>query len=185
MEHTDSQAEFRRLREWIDQSENRKGLDMVNAFWRQTKERLARVIRRSDVPIADTLRLVVFDHSDWVRCLGNALTRALRTELGLSLLNRLLEAGFVESGGHAVGQRNGLEIVRSIFDEGRLLELARMMPQWKEQILPARSLARDERSSYPQDVYGLVGILLRWHGALLEITGPPEPRNEPRQERRE
>ena len=175
--YIDSQAEFEKIKSGFDPSEKGRGLEAVTAFWRSAKERLARAVRQQDFPIADILKLIVFDHSDWVRCLGNALTRALRMEQGRQIWKLLGDSKFIRTENRrAATQHAGLELVRSVADEGRLLELARALPAWKEQVFPTTSLARDERFSYPRDVFDLADALVKWHTSLLDITSPPQTR---------
>ena len=66
-------------------------------------------------------------------------------------------------GRRTITREDGLELVRSLFDDGRLLEFAETLQGWKDFNLGGRTLAYDESRSYPQDVFALAEVLLKWH----------------------
>lgn len=70
------------------------------------------------------ITLVAFDHSDWVRSLGNALTRELKRDDKI-IVPMLDKEDFRV--GSTVGQLDGLAIVQTAADQGRLLELTRLL----------------------------------------------------------
>jgi hypothetical protein len=151
----------------------REALEGLEAFWRSAKPALIKSMEQEDFPIADVRRLVAFDHSDWIRCLGNALTRAGSGNESKHVISQLIRARFVEP--RRSIRLSGLEIVRSAADEGRLLELARTVREWGYNVQSEESLSVYQPSSYPNDLYKLGEALTRWHEALLEILNPPEP----------
>lgn len=177
--------QFRRLRSEVLESRGGKNRESLNSFWKLTQERLARAVESHDVPIKDVVRLIVFNHSDWVRCMGNALTRAFRDErLGDSLLKTIVDSRIVGQdyagslGRRTITREDGLELVRSLFDDGRLLEFAGTIQGWKNVGVGGRTLAYDESRSYPQDVFALAEVLLKWHQSLLDlpsVKGPNRP----------
>jgi len=85
-------------------------------------------MEQEDFPIAGMRRLVAFDHSDWIRCLGNALMRAGSGKEGKYLISQSVDSRFVES--RKSVRLSGPEIVRSAADDGRLLEFARNVREW-------------------------------------------------------
>jgi len=151
----------------------REALEGLEAFWRSAKPQLIKSLDQHDFPIADTQRLIAFDHLDWIRCLGNALTRAGRGNEGRYLMSQLADSRFVEPKTNV--RLSGLEIVRSAADGGRLLDFARNVREWGYNRPSAESLSVYQPSSYPNDIYKLGESLTRWHEALLEILSPPEP----------
>lgn len=178
----DVQVEFRKLKSFIDKSDVRIDREAMTSFWKVARERLARAVESPDVPIADIVRLVIFDHSDWVRCLGNSLTRALKDKRqGESLLKSIADYKLVGAmyagsiGRRTISEDDGLEIVRSLYDDGRLLRFAGLVREWTDINLDGRTLAYDERYSYPQDVFSLAEVFLKWHNALLKIPLLEEP----------
>jgi hypothetical protein len=152
----------------------REALEGLEAFWRSAKAHVIKSLDQPDFPIADIQRLVAFDHLDWIRCLGNALTRAGRGNEGRYLMSQLADSRFVESKNNV--RLSGLEIVRSAADGGRLLDFARNVREWGYNHPSAESLSVYQPSSYPNDIYKLGESLTRWHEALLEILRPLEPR---------
>jgi hypothetical protein len=151
----------------------RETLEGLEAFWRSAKPQLIKSLDQQDFPIADMQRLIAFDHMDWIRCLGNALTRAGRSNEGRYLMSQLADSRFVEPKKSV--RLSGLEIVRSAADGGRLLDFARNVREWGYNRPSAESLSLYQPSSYPNDIYKLGESLTRWHEALLEILSPPEP----------
>ena len=158
----------------LRQGDTRGALEKLEMFWSRVKPRLLKNLFQPDFPIADARRLVVFDHSDWIRCLGNSLTRALRDDQGRALMPLLVQSKFAEPRRSA--RLPGLEIVRSAVDEGRLLEFARNVREWGYSLRPSQSLSVYQPTSCPNDIYSLGESLFRWHEALLELIIPPEPR---------
>jgi len=177
--------QFRSLRLQITQTGVRPNREAIHSFWKFAKERLARVVERQDMPLKDIFRLIVFDHSDWVRCLGNSLTRAFRDKRqGERLLKNIVDNKLVGSAyagsltRRSITEDDGLEIVRSLADDGELLRFAQLVREWKDYGAEGRILAYDESNSYPRDVFGIADMLVRWHGALLNLPilqGPKQP----------
>jgi hypothetical protein len=151
----------------------REALEGLEVFWRRAKPALIKSLEQEDFPIADMRRLVAFDHSDWIRCLGNALTRAASGNEAKYVISQLIESRFVEP--RRSIRLSGLEIVRSAADEGRLLKFAQTVREWGYNVQSQESLSVYQPSSYPNDLYKLGEALTRWHEALLEILSPPEP----------
>ncbi|HYP52238.1 MAG TPA: ATP-binding protein [Pyrinomonadaceae bacterium] len=133
--------------------------------------------------------LVACDHSDWVRPLGNALTRALKGEAG-GELSKVLEKenflhdvtekrGLFSQKGSQRRQQDGVAVAQFAEDRGDLLRLAgRLSERWDE----FSHTSREERPPrYPRDVFGISHALLRWHETLTKrlvpIGSPPGPRS--------
>lgn len=93
--------------------------------------------------------------------------------------NKILGEGYAASlGRRTISDEDGLELVRSLFDDGRLLKFAELVQEWKDFSVGGRTLARDESRSYPQDVFALAEVLLKWHQMLLDLPvlkGPNQP----------
>jgi hypothetical protein len=180
--------QFRRLRSEVLEFRGKRNRENLNSFWKLTQERLARAVESRNTPVKDVVRLIVFNHSDWVRCMGNALTRAFRDERqGNSLLKTIVDSRIVgvdyagSLGRRTITREDGLELVRSLSDDGRLLEFARTIQGWKDLGMGGRTIAYDESRSYPQDVFALGEVLLKWHQSLLDlpsVKGPNRPSSE-------
>ena len=83
-------------------------------------------------------------------------------------------------GRRTISEDDGLEIVRSVFDDGGLRKFAEIVQGWKDFSAGGRTLAYDESNSYPQDVFALAEVFLKWHNVLLDLPilkGPKQPPN--------
>ena len=100
----------------------RDALEGLEAFWRSAKPQLIKSLDQHDFPIADTQRLIAFDHLDWIRCLGNALTRAGRGNEGRYLMSQLRRLKVCRAKNKCPSPQ-GSEIVRSARRWGTLAGL--------------------------------------------------------------
>ncbi|MET4023152.1 hypothetical protein [Bradyrhizobium sp. S3.2.12] len=165
-------AEFQ---DWIDDAENyAPDSDYIQSTW---KDSIGRIIKtsRSYPPIRPILRKVLsFDHRDWVRPFGNALSRAFDGERGGGLRDALVQQAFLAElrGGPAL---DGLSITQWAAARGSLLRLAATIDQFSEEFAFD---APEATESYPETVFGIAEALLQWHdvnpAAIIEIKEPPE-----------
>ncbi len=145
----------------------RGALNRLDQLWRAEKPRiLSAVQRRAD--LRPLMRAVIAaDNSDWVRPVGNSLTRALKAQDGAELLKSLEKARFRISAGKRDQDQeaDGIAVVQYAMDDGRLLELAETLIGWKEKNRPRSG---DSAETYPQDVFAISRALLNWHTRLQQ-----------------
>jgi hypothetical protein len=143
-------------------------LNALDAFWRRNKKVILDQLRYRDELNSRFLPLVGFDHSDWSRSFGNALTRELKRDEGIvaQMLDRE-DFRVVKN----VRQRDGVAIVQTAADQGRLLELARLLEKAEEASLSLKQ-AIEVRSEYPQDVFDVAHALLQWHSTIEKFVSP-------------
>lgn len=145
-----------------------ESLDKLDDFWRRKKAIVLDAVRtRADLR-HKFWPLVAYDHSDWVRPLGNALTRALKENYGEDLGPWLGREGYRAGRGNRRQQRDGIGVVQSAADDGRLLELAKALGTWDASSSKGQE-GVEARSHYPQDVFTIGRALLRWHKTIVEV----------------
>jgi hypothetical protein len=107
--------------------------------------------------------------------MGNALTRALKEEHGDTLRSFLNKEDFWNSKTRRAQGRegDGIGVVQSASDQGRLLELAAGLAGLGKSSL--RQFADAGQTTYPQNVIDVSRALLRWHSAILELFPPSTP----------
>lgn len=145
--------------------------NLIDTLWRDEKPAILKALERGEL-LNDCWRLLLFEHSDWVRAFGNALTREFQSKDGNTLLRELDITGYWnrKTRRRQGRERDGVGIVQGAADAGRLLELAQMLVNDTE-----RFRKRDPQASvnqYPQDVFDLTAALMKWH-ELLEHYPPP------------
>ena len=114
----------------------------------------------------------MFNHADWVRCLGNALTRTLLAEGGGDLFAELVKQGYAYNRKRMSLGVNGMEIVRAAFDAGKLLTLARDLKDWGYESQSSASFSIYQRSPFSEDTRAIAHSLLEWHALLLSLVEP-------------
>jgi hypothetical protein len=146
---------------------------LIDAGWRDEKSKILNLLHKGQL-VAECWRIMVFEHSDWLRPLGNALTRILDSSESDKLLTLLsgTEFGNATWRTRTFRERDGIGIVQFAADEGRLLELAQVLVMGRERFTAQGAYAN--RSSYPQTAFDIASALLGWH-RLLE--GYPLPTN--------
>jgi hypothetical protein len=122
--------------------------DLKNAFW----------------------ALLSHEHSDWIRPLGNALTRALKDEDSDALIAVLDKSHFWDKKARRDQGRghDGVGVVQSAADEGKLLKLAETLANWKG----GKKKPDATSGPYPQDVFDVSEALVRWHSTIVEDFRP-------------
>jgi hypothetical protein len=135
---------------------------------------------REDRDLQDMVRkLVVFDHHDWARPFGNALTRLFETERAGSLRDALRKEDFVADPISRRSEFDGPSIVQWAAANGNLLSLVETIETFSDEDPPTSSASDDV--SYPNTVFGIAEALLLWHDVNLEAAGglgdddPPPP----------
>ncbi|MER8802304.1 hypothetical protein [Mesorhizobium sp. M0998] len=170
---TNSESLAADIQSWLENaSTSVKDANHIQSVW---EDSLARILKASRAypPMQPVLRKVLaFDHSDWVRAFGNALSRAFDGERGGSLRDALVSQAFLSDlrGRPAL---DGLSIAQWASARGNLLRLAATIDEFSEEF---SSDADDASDSYPETVFGIAEALLLWHdvnlGAIVEIEEP-------------
>jgi hypothetical protein len=142
--------------------------------WRKEKSGILAGLEKGNL-LYDCWRLLVNEHSDWLRPLGNALTRGLKSEEGEGLLSELDKSDFWDRKARARQGRehDGIGIVQGAADEGRLLELAQLLARGRGRFRNADS--NHSTTRYPQDVFEVAAALLNWHGVIEKYHAPQSP----------
>jgi hypothetical protein len=126
----------------------------------------------------------MFDHHDWIRPLGNALSRSFEGERGGALRDALVGQQFLADLGSPPATLDGLSICQWANAGGRLLRLAATIDEFSEEF---SSDADDESENYPETAFGIAEALLLWHdtnlAALREIEEPEIPARAPTKKR--
>lgn len=145
--------------------------NLIDTLWREEKPAILEALERGEL-LNECWQLVLFEHSDWVRALGNALTRVLQSEEGGTLLRELDITGYWNRKRRTRQgrERDGVGIVQAAADEGRLLELAQMLVNGRDRLWNRDP--KDSANQYPQDVFHLAAAILNWH-EIIERYPPP------------
>src|SRR5262249_40362746 len=126
-----------------------------------------------------------FNHHDWIRPLGNALSRSFEGERGKALRDALVGQKFLADLGSPPASLDGLSICQWANAGGRLLRLAATIDEFSEEFA---SETDDESESYPETAFGIAEALLLWHdtnlAAIGELEEPQTPRGAPAERRR-
>lgn len=146
----------------------------VDELWRREKRIIMEALHNGELLHAFKA-LLAHEHSDWLRPLGNSLTRALLVEGEGDMLIAMLDKN--EFWKRKTRQKqgrshDGVGVVQAAADEGRLLELASSLE-------PAKKMARKSKSSpvsmYPEDVVEVAAAFGKWHATTFErFTRPSE-----------
>jgi hypothetical protein len=150
----------------------------LDALWDRNRRALLRLVHERPEVADDFRTLLVYQHSDWVLPLGNALDRMIRRNRRGVIGDRLETHGFVRP---MVPRIRAEEVKGHLtaawaVEAGMLLELARTLRVFSQEVPEALSEAsgvagEEYRLVYPQTVSELADALLQWHEALLELTG--------------
>jgi hypothetical protein len=132
----------------------------LRRLWNGHAGRIIDVVR-DNADLQDKMRRVIlFDHHDWSRPLGHALSRARRdTTLWTALAGRLRSVGLD-------GGAEGSTIVQTAIDRGALSALV-------DAILAVAPVAKTDRpiEAFPASVFDHAAALHGWHTALLQSMG--------------
>ncbi|MGO7301409.1 hypothetical protein ACC718_32910 [Rhizobium ruizarguesonis] len=161
------------LQKWLENpSPSARDVNYPQSVWKDSIPSIIKALR-SYPPLQPVLRKVLaFDHHDWVRAFGNALSRAFDGERGAALRNALANEAFL-SDLREQPSLDGLSIAQWASARGSLLRLAATIDEFSEQF----SVDTDDTSgSYPETVFGIAEALLLWHdvnlGTITEIEEP-------------
>lgn len=141
----------------------------LRSFWTSGREPLSRAVRDARDLQGMVRKLVVFDHHDWARPFGNALTRLFETERGGSLRDALRKEDFVADPISRRSEFDGPSIVQWAAANGNLLSLVETIETFSDEDPPTASSPDDV--SYPKTVFGIAEALLLWHDVNLEAAG--------------
>jgi hypothetical protein len=120
-------------------------------------------------------KVLTFDHYDWIRPLGNALSHAFEGERGKALRDALVGQKFLADLGNRPSTLDGLSICQWANAGGRLLRLAATIDEFSDEF----SLETDDESeSYPETAFGIAEALLLWHDVNLGAIGDVEELDE-------
>jgi hypothetical protein len=137
-------------------------LDEVDSAWREIV-RSRFVTASSPTERRAFLHLVAGDQQEWVRPIGNAMTREFMSTAGTDLQARLRQLAF--SPGPTVGAyQDGLSYAQTAYDTGRLRELAIELEEFGN-----RRPTKLSSGDYPRDVFELANASLTWHATLEEM----------------
>jgi hypothetical protein len=143
------------------------GWGMVDMLWRREKSIVLEAVRKRPDLQSAFRWLVAFDHSDWMRPLGNALTRALKQQTDNELGRYLGKAAFWPEQATPTANLDGVAVVQFALDNGRLLDLATYLSSFQATEKSA------QQTRYPEDVFELSVALLHWHSTIREYFEPP------------
>lgn len=148
-------------------------LNKLDEIWWKEKSTVLESMQHNPAVRWSFLMLAIYDHSDWVRPLGNALAQMISLSTSGVLSEHLARKGF-----QAPDRFDGIGIADGALGNGRFLELARELAEWRG-LKP--ELRKSLQSPYPQDVFEIGQALLRWHSTLSDECsgedrhGPPPP----------
>ncbi|MFO0908993.1 MAG: hypothetical protein U0794_11710 [Isosphaeraceae bacterium] len=134
----------------------------LDEIWRNERESILRALRKRDDLQPRFWNLILSDHSDWLRPLGNALSRAIDVKGESRLLRALERADFVASKRPSHRTSHGSDLVQSVADEGRLLDLAKFLAVSGPSYADPRQ-KNQQPPEFPDDVFRLSKALLQWH----------------------
>lgn len=151
------------------------GWTLIDNVWRQQKSLIQEALASGDL-LPDCWRLMLFEHSDWLRPFGNALTRLFQFPESDALLGVLGKSEFRDQTWRArqLRERDGIGIVQGAADDGRLLELAQILVSERERFGEAQASGTDQ-NRYPQSVFEIASALLSWHKLLESFPQPKIP----------
>jgi hypothetical protein len=162
-------AELKDLTILLHSGSKAAAMDKLDGLWQEEKQGLQNLVRGREARRMFRL-LVASEHSDWIRPLGNALTRALKHEGGAVLADWLGRRQFLGGRDTLKRQLDGVSIVQAAADSGRLLELAEVISYQPDAPSSQKDYLSDapRQAAYPQDVFGISRALLRWHKVLVD-----------------
>ena len=124
-------------------------------------------------------KVLACDHYDWIRPLGNALSRAFEGERGEALRDALVSQKFLADLGNRPSALDGLSLCQWANAGGKLLRLAATIDEFSDEF---SSETDDESESYPETAFGIAEALLLWHdvnlGAIEDAEESDEDANE-------
>lgn len=150
----------------------RASFDVIDRLWRRNRARLARLAREPRL-LADFLRLVAFEHSDWRTPVENALLVALDHDRD-GYLWWTLKGALEDDGSSNVSQPGAADhdILREFVESGDFLDVAKILSEIPSGVAaanpPSIETAVAAARQYPNDVFQLSARLLDWHRALLD-----------------
>ncbi len=166
---TPSESEAGRIVNALDLPQKVEAFNQLDELWRREKPTIMAALLERQRLTPMFRELVAFEHSDWIRPLGNALTRAFKREEGGAELAAMLDESSFQTGRGALKQRrDGLAVVQTAEGEGRLLKLAHSLVSWEKTYYGVGRGGVAQPSVYPQDVFGLSRMLLLWHQKIIK-----------------
>jgi len=141
--------------------------DSVDQLWRNEKSMMVAAIIDGELFHAGWA-LLSYEHSDWLRPLGNALTAALKDEAkGPQILSLLDKNDFwkIKTRSRQGREHDGVGVVQNAGDEGRLLELAGALAEFMGRN-QSEELVREH--DYPENVFDLSHAFLAWHEKIVK-----------------
>jgi hypothetical protein len=142
----------------------------VDELWRLEKATVLQALRTNPDLKNAFWALLSYEHSDWIRPVGNALTRALKGEDGDALVAFLDKSNFWDRKARRDQGRehDGVGVVQSAADEGKLLKIADALANWKG----SKQKPGATSGPYPQDVFDVSKALVKWHSTIVEDFRP-------------
>jgi hypothetical protein len=138
--------------------------DFLHSMWSSGRGLIARSLDTSPAQQQRLRKILAFDHYDWIRPLGNALSRAFEGERGAALRDALVNQKFLADLGTRPSGLDGLSLCQWAEAGGRLLQLATTIDDFSEEF---SSEADDESESYPETAFGIAEALLLWHDVMF------------------
>lgn len=142
----------------------------ADELWRREKATVLQALRTNPDLKNAFWAFVSYEHSDWIRPLGNALTHALKSEDGDALGAFLDKSDFWnrKTRRDQGREHDGVGLVQSAADEGKLLKIAEALANWSGRKKSPNGIA----GPYPQGVFDVSEALVKWHSTILEDFRP-------------
>jgi hypothetical protein len=144
--------------------------DRLQALWREGRQRVVKAVAEDSELQSMMKKILVFDHFDWGRPFGNALSRFFGEERGEALRDALRQERFVADPISRNSAFDGPSIVQWATARGNLLRLAETVEQFADKYVSAPDLELAS-GGYPESVSGIAEALLLWHDVNLEAMG--------------
>jgi hypothetical protein len=171
----DQESAAREMRSVAERAESDPNVAIrLQQLWQEGGARLADIVVKDRKLQNLVKKVVVFDHHDWARPLGNALTRFFDKTDGEALRAALQEQGFVADSVSRGAGFDGPSIALRAVSRGKLLQLAETIDHFSDQYVGAPNAALEaafQSASYPETVFGIAEALLLWHDIHLEAAG--------------
>lgn len=165
---------FRQLESIVREAPATRSADL-ELLWLKGRNLIVSLLRARPNLQISLKKIVMFDHYDWVRPLGNALSRSFGGERGDALRDALVGQKFLADLSNRPLTLDGLSICQWANAGGQLLRLAATIDRFSDEF---SSDANDESENYPETAFGIAEALLLWHDTNLASLGgmeEPEP----------
>src|SRR5262249_42005910 len=126
---------------------NPQGEAILASMWLEGRNLIVSSLRSQPMQQSLLKRIVAFNHHDWIRPLGNALSRSFEGERGRALRDALVGQSFLADLGSPPASLDGLSICQWANARGRLLRLVATIDEFSEEFA---SDTDDESESYPE-----------------------------------